>query len=50
MENHEAGRGGGVDVELERGEDVTGGGGGVGDSETGAEASAVSEGGVAGGV
>ena len=50
VENHEAGRGGGVDVELERGEDVTGGGGGVGDSETNAEASAASEGGVAGGV
>ena len=50
VENHEAGRGGGVDVELERGEDVTGGGGGVSDSETGAEAWAVSEGGVAGGV
>ena len=46
VENHEAGRGGGVDVELERSENVTGGGGGLGDSETGAEAWAVSEGGV----
>ena len=50
VENHEAGRSGGVDVELERSEDVTGGGRGAGDSETGAEAWAVSEGGVTGGV
>lgn len=47
LENHEVGGGGDVDVEFERGEDVTGGGGGVDDSET---AWAVSEGGVAGGV
>ena len=47
VESHEA-RGGGVDVELEGGEDVTGGGGGVGDSETGTEAWAVLEGGVVG--
>lgn len=46
VENHEVGGGGGVDVELARGEDITGGGGGVDDSEMGAEASAVSEGGV----
>jgi hypothetical protein len=46
VENHEVDRGEGVDIELERGEDVTGGGRGVDGSETGTEALTVSEGGV----